>query len=72
MYFFYYFQAPPLGILPPESTLLEMACESSFFDAELDGLCYQVNINLSLYNLFPSYYNFFHLMTFFVLPRLWR
>ncbi|CAN6238024.1 unnamed protein product [Urochloa humidicola] len=34
-------KAPPAGILPPGSTLLEMACESSFSEATLDGLHYQ-------------------------------
>ncbi|KAL6640194.1 hypothetical protein ACP70R_022043 [Stipagrostis hirtigluma subsp. patula] len=34
-------KAPPSGILPPGSTLLEMACETSFSEATLDGLCYQ-------------------------------
>ncbi|PNT66432.1 alpha-glucan water dikinase, chloroplastic [Brachypodium distachyon] len=35
-------KAPPPGTQPPGSTVLEMACESSFSDAELDGLHYQV------------------------------
>ncbi|CAM0870867.1 unnamed protein product [Alopecurus aequalis] len=35
-------KAPPPGIVPAGSTLLEMACESPFSDAELDGLRYQV------------------------------
>ncbi|PUZ56744.1 hypothetical protein GQ55_5G359200 [Panicum hallii var. hallii] len=35
-------KAPPAGILPPGSTLLEMACESSFAEATLDGLHYKV------------------------------
>ncbi|KAL6899884.1 hypothetical protein ACP4OV_006542 [Aristida adscensionis] len=34
-------KAPPSSILPPGSTLLEMACESSFSKATLDGLSYQ-------------------------------
>ncbi|CAL5022240.1 unnamed protein product [Urochloa decumbens] len=34
-------KAPPAGILPPGSTLLEMACESSFSEATLDGFHYQ-------------------------------
>ncbi|KAK8462091.1 hypothetical protein SEVIR_1G146050v4 [Setaria viridis] len=34
-------KAPPATILPPGSTLLEMACESSFSEATLDGLHYQ-------------------------------
>ncbi|TVU30245.1 hypothetical protein EJB05_21855 [Eragrostis curvula] len=34
-------KAPPAGILPPGSTLLEMACESSFSEATFDGLGYQ-------------------------------
>ncbi|KAE8798731.1 Alpha-glucan water dikinase, chloroplastic [Hordeum vulgare] len=35
-------KAPPPDVAPVGSTLLEMACESSFSDAELDGLHYQV------------------------------
>ncbi|KAM0844458.1 hypothetical protein ACQ4PT_057025 [Festuca glaucescens] len=34
--------APPPGIVPAGSTLLEMACESPFSDAELNGLHHQV------------------------------
>ncbi|KAM0898313.1 hypothetical protein ACQ4PT_022016 [Festuca glaucescens] len=34
--------APPPGIVPAGSTLLEIACESPFSDAELNGLHYQV------------------------------
>ncbi|GJM84901.1 hypothetical protein PR202_ga00614 [Eleusine coracana subsp. coracana] len=34
-------KAPPAGIVPPGSTLLEMACESSFSEATFDGLGYQ-------------------------------
>ncbi|KAJ1275385.1 hypothetical protein BS78_05G131700 [Paspalum vaginatum] len=34
-------KAPPAGTLPPGSTLLEMACETSFSEATLDGLQYQ-------------------------------
>ncbi|KAM0844457.1 hypothetical protein ACQ4PT_057025 [Festuca glaucescens] len=33
--------APPPGIVPAGSTLLEMACESPFSDAELNGLHHQ-------------------------------
>ncbi|KAM0844462.1 hypothetical protein ACQ4PT_057025 [Festuca glaucescens] len=35
-------KAPPPGIVPAGSTLLEMACESPFSDAELNGLHHQV------------------------------
>ncbi|EMS68547.1 Alpha-glucan water dikinase, chloroplastic [Triticum urartu] len=35
-------KAPPPGVAPAGSTLLELACESSFSDAELDGLHYKV------------------------------
>ncbi|KAM0898304.1 hypothetical protein ACQ4PT_022016 [Festuca glaucescens] len=35
-------KAPPPGIVPAGSTLLEIACESPFSDAELNGLHYQV------------------------------
>ncbi|GJN20952.1 hypothetical protein PR202_gb08393 [Eleusine coracana subsp. coracana] len=34
-------KAPPAGIVPPGSTLLEMACKSSFSEATFDGLGYQ-------------------------------
>jgi hypothetical protein len=53
MYFL--FQAPPPGTVPPGSTVLEMACESPFSDAELNGLHYQVSISSVLYIVFSMF-----------------